>query len=284
MAKYTREEIEAIVKEKGTLAGLDLEGVDLSNMRLMGVDLSGANLTRADLSQSSLYGANFRGATLLKANLERANLNGTDLEDCNLLGANLDGTRLRDIKMNSEFMVVNEKEYYRALKRGDKETAKAKLTEARDVYRLLRAAFEWQSQSRDVGMVFIREMTVSRRMLPRFSPRRLWSKIADISTGYGESIGRIITSMFVIMIVSAILFGIGGVEYGDEALRFGVGNILETGGNLFYFSAVVFTTVGFGDIVPLGALSKVTMMVEGFLSIIYMAILIIALYKRSMAR
>ncbi|UCD37044.1 MAG: pentapeptide repeat-containing protein, partial [Fidelibacterota bacterium] len=231
-----------------------------------------------------LYGADLRGATLLKANLERANLNGTYLEDCNLLGANLEGTRLRDIKINKDLIVVNEKEYQQALEEGDDELARLKLTEARDVYRMLREALQWQSHSSDVGTVFNREMIIARKMMPPFSPRRIWSKIADVSTGYGESIGRIIASMFVIMVVSAILFGIGGVRYGDQLVQFGSGNLLDTIGELSYFSVVVFTTVGFGDIVPAGLLSKATMMMEGFLSIIYMAFLIIALYKRAMAR
>jgi hypothetical protein len=142
-----------------------------------------------------------------------------------------------------------------------------------------------QIPSKDVGILFVREMGANRKLMPLFSPRRLFSKFLDMSLGYGELIGRIIGSILFITVASAVLYGIEGVRAGGELLKFGVGeSLLETTGNLLYFSVVVFTTVGFGDITPFGPIGKITMMFEGFLSTVYMAILIIALYKRAMAR
>lgn len=284
-ARPSREELEIMVKEGGSLAGMDYQGADLKEAHLVGADLSGANLARADLSKAHLYGANLQGADLFKADLKGANLNGTNLQDCNFLGANLDETRMNDATFHRKYIVVNELQAREARKRGDKETERAKLTEARDVYRLLRRALEGQASSKDVGMFFAREMVVTRKLLPLYSPHRWWLKLTDLSFGYGERIGRIITSIVIIILSSALLYGFEGLRYGDAIIQYGLGEpFLETVGNLIYFSTVVFTTVGFGDIVPLGPWGKLIMMLEGFSSLLYMAMLIIAIYKRTMER
>jgi hypothetical protein len=283
--RLSRKDIEAIIKEGGSLAGFDLQGADLQEMHLVGMDLSGANLSRANLSKAHLYGANLQGANLFKANLAGANLNSTNLRDCNLLGASLDETRLNDVILNKKFLVINEVEAREARKRGDHEAEREKLAEARDVYRLLKRALDGQASSRDVGILFAREMTVTRKLMPLYSPHRLWLKLTDLSFGYGERISRIIASILVIILTSALLYGFEGLRYGDGIIIYGSGEpFLDTLGNLIYFSTVVFTTVGFGDITPIGPVNKLIMMLEAFSSILYMAMLIIAIYKRSMER
>ena len=281
----SKAEVEELYKAQGTLAGADLSGADLSNIYLIDADLSGADLSRADLTGAHMFGVNLRGAKLFKANLENANLNGADLRDCDMLGAILRDTKLSNVILDHDFTVVNEREAHKAALHGDHKTAQHRYEEARDVYRALKVALNGQIPSKDVGMLFVREMGATRKLMPLFSLRRLFSKFLDISLGYGELIGRIFASIFVLMFVSAFLYGIEGVRYGGEIVKFGSGaGFLATSGNLLYFSVVVFTTVGFGDMTPFGPIGKATMMFEGFTSAVYMAILIIALYKRSMVR
>ncbi|MCH7574888.1 MAG: pentapeptide repeat-containing protein [Candidatus Marinimicrobia bacterium] len=281
----TRTEVERLYKEQGTLAGADLRGADLSDIYLITADLSGADLSRADLTRAHMYGANLQGARLFKANLEQANLNGADLRNCDLLGAIFRETKMSHVILDKNFVVINEREAQEAAHRGDKEESHRKYEEARDVYRSLKVVLHLQIPSKDVGILFVREMSATRKLMPLFSLRRLFSKFLHVSLGYGEQIGRIIGSIFVLMIGSAILYGFEGVRVGDEILRYGSGDgFFVTIAEMLYFSVVVFTTVGFGDMTPYGPLSKITMMVEGFTSTVYMAMLIIALYKRSMAR
>ena len=92
-----------------------------------------------------------------------------------------------------------------------------------------------------------------------------------------------------------ILYGIEGVKYGDpingeriigffqanDIQNYGILNVL---GNLFYFSVVVYSTVGFGEMIPIGPIGKSVMMFEGIVGGLVLAILIIALYKKSMDR
>ena len=67
----------------------------------------------------------------------------------------------------------------------------------------------------------------------------------------------------------------------EDIEKFG---LLNTLGNLFYFSVVVYSTVGFGEMIPIGLLGKSTMIFEGIIGGLILAILIIALYKKTMDR
>ncbi len=62
------------------------------------------------------------------------------------------------------------------------------------------------------------------------------------------------------------------------------GGIFNVIGNLLYFSVVVFSTVGFGEIVPIGPLGKSIMMVEGIAGGLILSIFMIAVYRQLMDR
>ena len=95
-----------------------------------------------------------------------------------------------------------------------------------------------------------------------------------------------------------LLYGIEGVSYGtladgetqrivgffnEESMGKDYG-LLNTLGNLLYFSVVVYSTVGFGEMLPIGPIGKTVMMFEGIAGGLVLAILIIALYKKTMDR
>ena len=101
--------------------------------------------------------------------------------------------------------------------------------------------------------------------------------------------GNIFYTAIWVIISSAFLYGIEGVSYKGYILGFfgdveQLGGMLSIIGNLFYFSVVVFSTVGFGDIVPIGLLGKSIMIFEGIIGGLIMAVLIIAIYKQHMDR
>lgn len=66
----------------GSLRGIDLKGIDLSEIVLLGADLTGADLSQANLRGAYLAGAKMKGANLTEANLAGAIIEGTDMEDC----------------------------------------------------------------------------------------------------------------------------------------------------------------------------------------------------------
>jgi hypothetical protein len=74
------------------LAGADLQGKDLGDLRAIGANLRGADLSRADLSDAELDDADLRGARLKGANLAGASFIGANLDGADLSGALLQGT------------------------------------------------------------------------------------------------------------------------------------------------------------------------------------------------
>jgi len=104
-----------------------------------------------------------------------------------------------------------------------------------------------------------------------------------------EKIGNIFYSIIAVLVACALMYGINGVDYQDRNLSFFADDIQEYGylktfGNLFYFSVVVFSTVGFGEITPLGLLNKTVMIFEGLTGGIITTIFIIAIYRKLLDR
>lgn len=92
------EELKKIEAGKSDLNGADLSGLklmrgDLSQAKLRDADLSGAYLIRANLSGADLSEANLCKAVLSEADLREANLTETELDEAFLHGADLRGAR-----------------------------------------------------------------------------------------------------------------------------------------------------------------------------------------------
>ena len=285
----TKSEVENLHKEGHSLAGINLKFADMSQAKLVNADLSNSDLTRADFSGASLYGVNLEGSNLFKTNFEEANLKSANLINCDLLGADFTNTKLNNVDWGKDYKVINEIEAEKAVASGDHEKANEKYNEAEDIYRALKISMQSQTLGDDVGKMFLREMIVKRKQMPKYSPLRIVSKIAHITTGYGEKLGNILYSVIAVLVACALIYGIDGVVYQDRNLSFFADDIQEYGylrtfGNLFYFSVVVFSTVGFGEITPLGLLNKTVMIFEGMTGGLILSILIIAVYKQLMDR
>ena len=284
--KNTCSELEALNKQNQDLSKFNLNKANLKNINLINSTMKNTNLSRANLKNASLYGINLSGSNLFKTNFENANLNNANLKNCDLLGANFTNAKLRNIKWGENYKVINELDAEKAYKKGDFELANKKYREAEDIYRNIKISMQSQTLGNDTGEFFIREMTVKRKQLNKFSLRRLGSKIIEITTGYGEKLSNIAFTILSIIIVCMVLYGIEGVSYQDKILGFFSDDfsMLSTIGNLFYFSVVVYSTVGFGEMVPIGPLGKSVVIFEGIIGGLVLAILIIALYKKSMDR
>jgi hypothetical protein len=280
-----KEKLETLARQEHSMAGFDLKKAELQDAALIAADLEHADLSRADLKGAHLYGANLQGANLFKADLHGANLRAANLVDCNLLGANLEGTKLENAQWDKDYVIINEKQANEASRTGDRQTALKKYKEAEEIYRNLKLSYRLQGQGKYESPFFYREMVVQRKQMPIFTLHHIWSKFIDLTTGYGEKPTRVVLTMAADIVMAAILYGLLGLKYGHSHLGFWTTDLPvgETVYNLLYFSTVVFTTVGFGDIVPTGA-SKVVMMLQGLSGQILIAFFIVALYKKLMSR
>ena len=282
----TKTEIEQLNKEGQSLSGFQLQFADLKKVNLVDANLSFSDLKRSNLSNSSMYGANLEGANLFKADLEGTNLKNANLTNTKLLGANFTNTKLHNVNWGEEGKIINELE---ADKSEDFHVAKSKYKEAEEIYCAVRLTMQGQSLGDEASKIFIREMHCKRKQHPKFSFFRIMSKISHVSTGYGESIKRIVCSIFSVISISALLFGIEGVSYQDRTLGFFVNDLQNYGiwytlGNLFYFSVITFTTVGFGEITPIGPIGKFLTIFEGLISGILLTVLIVAIYRHMLDR
>ena len=282
----TKNEIEQLNREGQSLSGFQLNFADLKSANLVDADLKSCDLKRANLSNASMYGADLEGANLFKANLEGTNLKNANLKNCQLLGANFTDTKLHNINWGDESKVINELDAEKSL---GFSTSKSKYKEAEEIYRSIRLTMQDQSLGDESSTIFIREMHCKRKQHPKFSFFRIMSKISHVSTGYGESIKRIVCSIFLVIFISALLFGIEGVSYEDRTLGFFVNDLQNYGiwstlGNLFYFSVITFTTVGFGEITPIGPIGKFLTIFEGLISGILLTVLIVSIYRHMLDR
>ena len=282
----TASELENLNSQKEDLSKFYLSNANLEKINLVDAKMEQANLSRANLRNASMYGINLKGTNLFKADFENANLNNADLRNCNLLGANLSNTKLKNVNWGKDYKVINEIKAEKAYDNGDIETAKEKYKEAEDIYRAIKISMQSQTLGTETGEFFIREMVSRRKQFVKFSGARIGSKIIQITTGYGEKLGNIAFTIIGIIIACMFLYGIEGVSYQDKILGFFSDDfsLLSTIGNLFYFSVVVYSTVGFGEMVPIGPIGKSVMIFEGIIGGLVLAILIIALYKKSMDR
>ena len=287
-------ELEKLNSQNIDLSNTNLKGSNLENINLVEANLNDCDLSKSNLKNASLYGINLEGSNLFKTDFKNANLNNSNLKNCNLLGVNFEGTKLRNVHWGPNYKVINEIEAELAYKNGELDKSKEKYKEAEDIYREIKISMQNQTLGEETGKFFIREMIAKRKQLNRFSIERIGSKIIDLTTGYGEKISNIIFTIIGVIIFCMFIYGLEGIKYSDpingdriigfftdDFKKFGLFNTL---GNLFYFSVVVYSTVGFGEMLPIGPIGKSIMIFEGILGGLILAILIIALYKKSMDR
>lgn len=259
------------------LAGLDL----VHRGSHTGYDLSGSDLYRADLRGAHLFAINLRGASLMKADLRDSNLHCADLRDANLLGVKLDGARLDNILWDER--VLQEREAREACRNRQPELMHDLLQQAEEVYRNLRIHLEKAGLFEEAGRFFYREMIMRRLQMPRWSSQRLFSWLVDLFCGYGEQPLRVVLFSMSFVLFCALLYFLVGIHHGDARLAFSLDQDLRTNleelGACLYYSVVTFTTLGYGDIVPLG-LSRPLAAFEAFVGSFTIALFVVVFVKK----
>jgi uncharacterized protein YjbI with pentapeptide repeats len=261
------------------LSGAHLEGAQLEDISLEGARLSDAHLEGANLERANLQGATLQGAHLQQANLRYCNLSGVDtnlikadLEGAKLYAANLFQAKLEGINWGAEYIVGEEQES----RQETSEDKKRELTkEAASVYRNLKSWHTEQGMYDAAGEFFFREMTAKRKALewrPKPFPK-VWSTFVSLICGYGERPLR------AIIWAASVIVGLG-------IIYFLIGSSWEWGafGNHLYFSALSFTTLGYGSWLEItNSWIKGIGVFESFIGIFTIALFLIT-FVRKMTR
>ncbi|WP_159931203.1 pentapeptide repeat-containing protein [Oceanicoccus sp. KOV_DT_Chl] len=289
LGKGTRQRLEAWIQDHHDLSGFILRRCDLSGINLArtaehpeAFQFCNADLYRADFSNAHLYSVDFSSAVLMKANFDGANLHGANMENANLLGISLNKTRLDNVHWGER--VLQEKQAIAAEKKGDEALAKELYQEAEETYRNLRINLEKAGLPENAGHFFHREMVMRRRQLPLLSVARGLSLLVDLFSGYGEKPLRVVFfSMSFILLCACIYFFSAGILYQGVELGFNsqtsVGENFSQFISCLYFSVVTFTTLGYGDITPLGS-TRALAAIEAFGGSFTMALFVVVFVKK----
>lgn len=90
--------------------------------------------------------------------------------------------------------------------------------------------------------------------------------------GHGEKPSRTLLAALSVIVLSAVIYTFGFLSDGQSLFR-------PRAFEAFYFSVVTFSTVGYGDLVPLG-LSRVVAIVEVLSGLVFMPLFIIGLSRK----
>jgi len=262
----------------------NLKNADLSHINLVnkgsteGYSLTNSDLYKANFEGSHCFKLNLSGSSLMKANFDNANLHFADLRGCNLLGAKFKNAKLENVLWDSE--IIQEQQ----ARLSDSEEEQIDLyQQSEEIYRNLRKICEEDGLFETAGNFFQSEMKMRRKQMPRNSMKRAISKIVEFSCGYGELPFRIIMLSFIIIAFFAFVFFLSGLQMGSEVISLSnsttsyefVFNFL----NSLYFSVITFTTLGYGDILPIG-ISKLFASIEALMGGFILALFVVTFVKK----
>ncbi|MBE4589205.1 ion channel [Vibrio navarrensis] len=280
-----KSQVEQWAAEGKPLDGFQLAKTNLADLNLVnrgskvGYQCREADFYRADLSDAHFFGLDLRGSSLMKCKLVSANLHCARLEGCNLLGADLSRARLENIDWGSE--LKQERQARQAKQKGDLHKAESLWQEVEEVCRGIRKQCEKQGLFETARMFFKKEMRFRRYQMPKMSMQRVLSKLVDIFCGYGEDPLRVVLfSIFLILACASAYFFLDTTSanpiYADmRGWKFYLFEFL----NAVYFSVVTFTTLGYGDISPVG-MARFIAALEAFLGSFTMALFVVVFVKK----
>ena len=122
-----------------------------------------------------------------------------------------------------------------------------------------------------------------RKQMPKYSAARITSKLVDYFCGYGEKPIRVIGFSMILILLFATLYFVVGLSASGELIRFnpqwGFIDNLHSYFSSLYFSVVTFTTLGYGDLVPVG-FARTLAALEAFLGSFTLALFVVVFVKK----
>lgn len=267
-----------------TLIEADFEKTYLERATFREADLRGSDFTGASASGADFDGANLGDATFENAKLRTTTFRNAQMEDTEFAGGR--------INSNTRFgeRVTHEEQMWEA---DDGEEMQAQFDAATWIYRQLQSLSRQNAQFVDVEKYFHREKDLRRRYAWHRGDylRALRLEGARWLIGYGRNPWRVLLTSAAVVLVSALLYPLLGTLHdttGTETTTYSlsvppdgtVGELLTVFGQSLYFSAVTFSTLGFGDIKPTGFGARALAGVESLLGFALVALLISVLLRR----
>ena len=264
----TKEEV-----SRGLEAYDAVEQKKIFNAHLEGADFSGLYISRKNFTESNLRRANFSKARLFKVGFDFSNLDEADFEEIILERVDLrrvqsasglrlyhalyDGALLPDSKVLGDYCIYE-------------------LETPRDPHKALETYHGLTKVYREYGFSMIashyyeREMNI-RLELAKGTPK-IWLFLLWAICGYGER------PMRTFMTFLAIIFGFAGFYVADGGPNPDNNNFPAA----LYFSVVTFTSLGYGDISPVG-FSRFLAAGEALLGVFMISLFVVVFCRRMMS-
>jgi uncharacterized protein YjbI with pentapeptide repeats len=242
--------------EKARLKAAELSQADLSGSHFFDTvldfaELIGADLSECDLSHCSLKAADLTKARLTHARLWNAELAGANLTESDLSGADFWNANLYDIKLWHTALNGTKSVSRLSFSGGTKPFDSAKIHEggalsAEDAYRNLKQYFISNGMYNDASWASFKEKSMERLVLKKKGDwNYVPSMVMNMLCGYGEKPYRIIlTAISSILLFALLYFSFGAIEFSGQS------SYMMHWYDYIYYSAITFTTVGYGDFIP----------------------------------
>lgn len=268
-----------------------LVGADFTNTDIRNTDFSGADLRKSSLADSTANNASFAGA-----NMEDTIITDTDLRGADLTDARLDQATLSSSRIDQDTTFGDEVIYESDLRETDHAAERRDLLEA--ATRTYRTLEDLAQENTFYGQAsgYYRKSKDIRRQYNWTSENYVSAFLAELSrwfTGYGNRPLRVIyTSLGVILLWGFLYPAVGALRHTNQSVVY----TLTTGGSLsleyiihviiksVFFSAVTFTTLGYGNIYPVGTSGEYLASIEALLGSVLMALLVGVLTRSTWLR
>lgn len=304
--------------EDADLAGADLQDADLADAYLWDTDLADATLRYADLTDTDLIGVtarrtNLENARLDESDLENANLGLAALHDAQIRDVPInEGTTFADDHSNigpyerradwiTEIYHRDDGPWWvrwlpapLRMVRNRRHTEPEPLSKAVRTYREIQRLLRENSMPARAPAFYVREKHARRKQALAEQNRLRWLRLSAARwvTLYGESPWRVaFTSLGIILLFGVLYPLLGGVtvetaapthEFLQPLAGVSLPQPIETLLMNLYFSAVTFTTLGYGDIQPASPGSQALAAAESLVGAAMIALLVALLGRRLM--
>ena len=240
------------------------------------LELKAKKNKRLDIRQSRF----FKGQ--IAANVDQIRVYGADLENISF------------VKCNWSKLLYEER--HRELIEKSLKKDEDSLKELQKIYRDLKWNMQRHGDYSQAGEFFFREMEIKRKHSRLFGLEWWKQNLLLISCGYGERPLRIIEMSVLIVILGATIFFFCGVarvsvdlspEENPYEINYSLDSLALTKTAVvdffycMYCSVVTFTTLGYGDIQPLGY-SHVFASLESFIGAFFIALFVLVFGKKMM--
>ncbi|UPM45001.1 pentapeptide repeat-containing protein [Halocatena salina] len=279
------------------LEGAKLRDVDwFSDVSLVNVDFTRADVRATDFSGAQLRFSRFEYTNAIYADFSGSDLEGTIMSDTDLRSATLVETRLNgaifsDVYMNRD-TDFGEYSVYETEATPETLYETHPLQAAAWVYRELQEIYHDNSLPTLNRHSYQREKDARRRLAWKKGEygNAIKYELSRWIMLYGTSPYRILTASIILMLLCGVLYPLaGGVRItgdgGSTTYTFDhvqtapLSWIVEVLLQSIYFSVVTFSTLGYGDIKPVGYWAQLLSGIEAILGTLFAALLVFVLAR-----